>query len=688
DSLREAAGERRPVRLGTSLACTVPVAIRGGEIVVPPRFFAELDDEQRRAGLAHELAHLRRRDPQWQLAALVLERLFPFQPLLRLARQQLRESAEYLCDEWSARQVGSPLALARCIETVAAWIPAAAAPLPDTATAMARRSSPVVRRIERLLDADGLPARRKPSPLLAALPLVAVVVAAPVVSATAIRMESAGESEASNSVVASGVWKQGDEHRGPRTVPDWTPALFERARAAMQLSRPRAPAAPLSDRWRWALDDAAQRGRRGFWIVYAFTTPTHQRDLMISDSAGTWLVDFTAAARWRGPTMLDLLDAQPAIGGDGNVVVLVHYRSAREDGFDRGVYRSARLPFDFGRTPVYWLGHAVEAESLATMDRLQARAKSTEDLRTLFIEAGSLHPTSDLVIPFLQRLLDLREPAGIRKEAAEGFDHHADPRSVRILLAVAKSDPALDVRAEAAETIGEVQVPESVRALLELVRHGEHQEIRGEAAEGLGEQPAARALPAIAELLADENVDEQALGEAVEALGSFHGEPQATKLLLDTAWHHASQYVRTEAVETLGELPGPGTVKALIDLAWRADDPQVQLEAIETLGDVHPEGDVSPEHAAREDVVNALKRIVWEHPDPEAQGEAVETLADLLGDAAVPELQRVARQHPNENVRGEARDALGEGKEHDDEVDPSDDHGDDSEDGGDTAEDG
>jgi hypothetical protein len=94
----------------------------------------------------------------------VLERVFPFQPLLRLARQQLRESAEYLCDEWSARQVGSPLALARCIETVAAWIPAASAPLPDTATAMARRSSPVVRRVERLLDAGGLPARRKPSP--------------------------------------------------------------------------------------------------------------------------------------------------------------------------------------------------------------------------------------------------------------------------------------------------------------------------------------------------------------------------------------------------------------------------------------------------------------------------------------------------------------------------------------------
>jgi HEAT repeat protein len=347
-------------------------------------------------------------------------------------------------------------------------------------------------------------------------------------------MESAGESEASNSVVTSGLWKQGDEHRGVRTVPDWTPAQFERCPrgAAAVAAAGAGGAAPrplaVGARRRGAARPPRLLDRLRLHHAHPPARPDDQRQRRHLARR------FKAAARWHGPTMLDLIDAAPAIGGDGNVVVLVHYRSASEGGFDRGVYRSARLPFDFGRTPVYWLGHAVETESLATMDRLQARATADEELRTLFIEAASLHPTSDLVIPFLQRLLDLREPAGIRKEAAEGFDHHHDPRSVRILLAVAKGDPALDVRAEAAETIGEVQVAEAVPALLDLVRHGEHEEVRGEAAEGLGEQPAARALPAIAELLADKSVDEQALGEAVEGLGNFHGEPQATKLLLDS----------------------------------------------------------------------------------------------------------------------------------------------------------
>lgn len=44
----------------------------------------------------------------------------------------------------------------------------------------------------------------------------------------------------------------------------------------------------------------------------------------------------------------------------------------------------------------------------------------------------------------------------------------------------------------------------------------------------------------------------------------------------------------------------------------------------------------------------------------------METLADRLGEAAIPELERVARQHPNESVRDEARDALGQDDEHDD----------------------
>ena len=87
----------------------------GRHIVLPERFFEELDPEQQRAALAHELAHVARRDPEWRIAVEILERVLFFQPLNRLARARLCDSAEFLCDEWAVQQTQSPLALARCL---------------------------------------------------------------------------------------------------------------------------------------------------------------------------------------------------------------------------------------------------------------------------------------------------------------------------------------------------------------------------------------------------------------------------------------------------------------------------------------------------------------------------------------------------------------------------------------------
>ncbi len=60
---------RSRVRLTTSGICAVPLALAGGRIVLPERFLHQLDTEEQRVALAHELAHVVRRDPRgafWQ----------------------------------------------------------------------------------------------------------------------------------------------------------------------------------------------------------------------------------------------------------------------------------------------------------------------------------------------------------------------------------------------------------------------------------------------------------------------------------------------------------------------------------------------------------------------------------------------------------------------------------------------
>jgi len=127
-------------------------------ICVPPRASVDLAPDEQATMLAHELAHLARRDPCWLSVAWWIERVFFFQPLNRVARAELIEIAELACDDWAARRTGDRLALASCLTRIAGWIVGpprarlAAASLPATSMAGLHNRSCLTRRIERLLD--------------------------------------------------------------------------------------------------------------------------------------------------------------------------------------------------------------------------------------------------------------------------------------------------------------------------------------------------------------------------------------------------------------------------------------------------------------------------------------------------------------------------------------------------------
>lgn len=138
------------VQLSMSERVGSPVALAGREIVVPERAL-ELAPRQQEAMLAHELAHVIRRDPAWQVLAAVIEAALFFQPLNRVARRGMQEAAEELCDDWAVRHTGSSVHLARCLTEVAQW-PGRTDMSGTFASPMAGRPSLLVRRVERLLD--------------------------------------------------------------------------------------------------------------------------------------------------------------------------------------------------------------------------------------------------------------------------------------------------------------------------------------------------------------------------------------------------------------------------------------------------------------------------------------------------------------------------------------------------------
>ncbi len=142
------AGKPR-VRLTASAHLRSPVALVRREVVVPERAIERLTPAQQHSMVAHELAHLQRRDPQWAVVTAVFEALFVFQPLNHLARRKLQEVAEFQCDDWAAKATGGGTHLAKCLAEVASWLDEARSSA--LTVAMADRDSPVVRRITRLL---------------------------------------------------------------------------------------------------------------------------------------------------------------------------------------------------------------------------------------------------------------------------------------------------------------------------------------------------------------------------------------------------------------------------------------------------------------------------------------------------------------------------------------------------------
>lgn len=126
-----------------------------GRVLCLPAWCLDLPNDEARAVLGHELAHLRRRDPAWRLLAAVLKALLWPQALNRVAVRRLDLLAELACDAAAAAPSGQRLALAqsllRCAEALKAQ---GGSHGPALACGAASAGSPLFARVRRLLKSD------------------------------------------------------------------------------------------------------------------------------------------------------------------------------------------------------------------------------------------------------------------------------------------------------------------------------------------------------------------------------------------------------------------------------------------------------------------------------------------------------------------------------------------------------
>ncbi|HEX8243913.1 MAG TPA: M56 family metallopeptidase [Longimicrobium sp.] len=166
-------GRAVPVLVSRRLG--VPLAGRR-EIWLPWRALHDLTPGQLRAVLAHERAHVDRRDAAWRWAAALVERIFFFQPLNRRAAARLRELSETLCDELALASGARAVDLAAALLAVAEWVTATPRAVPVPGFFAEDGESLTVRRVRRILAPPRPPARELP-PLLRIVPAAAACLA-------------------------------------------------------------------------------------------------------------------------------------------------------------------------------------------------------------------------------------------------------------------------------------------------------------------------------------------------------------------------------------------------------------------------------------------------------------------------------------------------------------------------------
>ena len=149
-------GLRRPVRLTETAGLAGPIAFgiwRPG-ISLPPGFASRFNDGQRRAMLAHELAHLQARDPLWQLWVDVIAAWLWWHPFAWVARACLRAATETAADEASLVIENGPDALAESLVALGSTV-AGLRPGAWLGVAAGHYQSGLGRRVARLMSLRG-----------------------------------------------------------------------------------------------------------------------------------------------------------------------------------------------------------------------------------------------------------------------------------------------------------------------------------------------------------------------------------------------------------------------------------------------------------------------------------------------------------------------------------------------------
>jgi len=531
---------RREIRLTSADGLASPVALGASEIALPEAALTDLEPDQQRSMLAHELAHLERRDPTWLTLGCLMERAFFFQPLNRLARVRLQEAAEYLCDDWAVRRTGSGVSLATCLVKVAEWIdPPHAVPM----AGMAEHRSQLVTRIHRLIEGRAMSATPRSIWFLAgAVALIGVTaVAAP--GFTPVRTDLAAQGTV----------------QAPVATPEPDSSESWARRLARQAGLVRVRAQIDAARARAEVRRAIAEARAGSLAVppvppVAPVAPVAPAIAAMSKAMIRMSRDGAGHDRQHDTTSI-AVPALIAALKDGDVEVrraAAQSLSNLEDPRAIPAFIEALKDSD-AEVRTCAASALGEFEDKRAVPGLIALLKdpNTDVRHAALSSLGNFSdqvPVEAILTALADSDPDIKVSALNLVCSHDGDDEKpVDPRVIQAVIGLI-GNPNANVRAQAIETISSLQLKEAPAGLLAAAKD-KNPDVRQHVAEALGSIHDPRAVPTLKELVQDPNADVRE--SAVEALGEIRDRTALEALV--GALKSSDAGVRRRAAEALGQ---------------------------------------------------------------------------------------------------------------------------------------
>ena len=165
-----------------SIRTPIAFGIVRARIGLPLDFTDRFTETQQDAMLAHEIAHLKNRDPFWYLVIDLVTAVLWWHPLIWFARRRFHRTSELLADEATIAIENGPATLAECLVNIGREL--------SSSTSFGLLGidggfrSPLAQRVQRLLKLPSKNGQPSPAKHLALRPVAAIVLAAVVITTT------------------------------------------------------------------------------------------------------------------------------------------------------------------------------------------------------------------------------------------------------------------------------------------------------------------------------------------------------------------------------------------------------------------------------------------------------------------------------------------------------------------------